>query len=83
VAFPVIFKLDRRSGRCDIISMAWLLGAPQTSPAGKAKSALEALLLNLAFRESKRPGFGVRLFVQGCVLAGCDYASNPLSGVGL
>lgn len=83
VAFPVIFKLDRTSGVCDIISMAWLLEPPQTQTIGKAKSALEGLLLNFASRESKRPGFGARLFVQGCVLAGCDYAANSLPGVGL
>ncbi|KAL3935028.1 MAG: hypothetical protein SGBAC_009374 [Bacillariaceae sp.] len=83
VAFPVIFKLDRTSGVCDIISMAWLLEPPQTQKIGKAKSALEGLLLNFASRESKRPGFGARLFVQGCVLAGCDYAANSLPGVGL
>lgn len=59
-------------------------GAPETPyNNGKSKSALEGLLTNFACRESKRPGFGVRLFVQGCVLAGCDYAANSLPGVGL
>jgi exonuclease-1 len=83
VPFPVLFKLDRRNGCCDVISMDWLLSAP-TSPAnGKPKTALEGLLLNFASREARRSGFGVRLFVQGCVLAGCDYAPNTLPGVGL
>ncbi|CAJ1940442.1 unnamed protein product [Cylindrotheca closterium] len=82
VAFPVIFKLDRTSGVCDIISMAWLLDPPKVQQIGKARSALEGLLLNFASRESKRPGFGARLFVQGCVLAGCDYA-HSLPGMGL
>lgn len=81
VAFPVIFKLDRTSGVCDIASMAWLLNPAKTRQMGKAKSALEGLLINFASRESKRPGFGARLFVQGCVLAGCDYAANSLPGM--
>lgn len=71
--------------------MDWLLSSnddqqqiSSTTVAGKKPpSALESLLRNLASRQSRRPGFGVRLFVQGCVLAGCDYAPNKLSGVGL
>lgn len=68
--------------------MDWLLNYQEgqdTSGTGnnKQKNALETLLINLASRQAKRPGFGVRLFVQGCVLAGCDYAPNKLSGVGL
>ena len=67
--------------------MDWLLnyqeGQESVVTTNKAKSALETLLLNLASRQAKRPGFGVRLFVQGCVLAGCDYAPNKLAGVGL
>lgn len=83
VAFPVIFKLDRTTGACDVISMSWLLEPSPTQQMAKAKSVLEGLLLNFASRELKRPGFGARLFVQGCVLAGCDYAANSLPGVGL
>lgn len=82
-AFPVLFKLDRNSGSCDVISMDWLLSSPPNPSNGKPKTALEGLLLNFASRETSRPGFGVRLFVQGCVLAGCDYAPNNLPGVGL
>ena len=67
--------------------MDWLLnyqeGQESVVTTNKAKSALETLLVNLASRQAKRPGFGVRLFVQGCVLAGCDYAPNKLAGVGL
>merc|ERR1719223_2129583 len=33
-------------------------------------------------RESRKPGLGARLFVQACVLSGCDYAPSQLSGVG-
>lgn len=86
-AFPVIYKLDRKSGACDVISMDWLLNYKEdhydATCGAKAKPALETLLRNLASREAKRPGFGARLFVQGCVLAGCDYAPNKLAGVGL
>lgn len=83
-AFPVIFKLDRHSGRCDVTSMEWLLSYKENQlPTGKQGSALETLLNNLGSREARKPGFGVRLFVQGCVLAGCDYAPNNLPGVGL
>lgn len=67
--------------------MDWLLSSKDNQvpcTAGKKPpSALESLLINLASRQSRRPGFGVRLFVQGCVLAGCDYAPNKLTGVGL
>lgn len=65
--------------------MEWLLAHQQTTAVTgkKAPSALETLLLNLANREARRPGFGARLFVQGCVLAGCDYAPNKLTNIGL
>jgi hypothetical protein len=84
VPFPILFKLDRSSGQCDVISMEWLLSPPPDDPNNMNKgSVLEILLKNLASRQARRPGFGVRLFVQACVLAGCDYAPNQLSGVGL
>ena len=84
VPFPILFKLDRSSGQCDMISMEWLLSPPPDDPNNMNKgSVLEILLKNLASRQARRPGFGVRLFVQACVLAGCDYAPNQLSGVGL
>jgi hypothetical protein len=67
-----------------MISMEWLLSPPPDDPNNMNKgSVLEILLKNLASRQARRPGFGVRLFVQACVLAGCDYAPNQLSGVGL
>jgi hypothetical protein len=81
----VIFKLDRGTGSCDVMNMDWLLSFAEdpSSMNKKAGSALETLLKNLGSRQKKRPGFGARLFVQGCVLAGCDYAPNRLSGIGL
>ena len=84
-SFPVLFKLDRHSGSCDIIDMGWLLSPPPHDNYAKKKdtSSLETLLRNLALRQFRRPGFGARLFVQACVLAGCDYAPSRLNGVGL
>jgi len=38
---------------------------------------------HMAFRQRTHPGRGERLFVQACVLSGCDYAPSLLSGVGL
>jgi 5'-3' exonuclease len=96
VPFPIIFKLDRNSGACDILSMEWLLSpATCTSapwnhhrPLGDSSesnrmSVLDAVLKTLADRELRDPGLGARLFVQSCVLTGCDYSPNLLSGVGL
>ena len=45
-------------------------------------SAFESIAQSLVFRESKNPGRGVRLFIQACCLAGCDY-SHSLNGIGL
>ena len=33
-------------------------------------------------RESRQRGSGARMFIQACVLSGCDYCPNRLSGVG-
>jgi 5'-3' exonuclease len=66
--------------------MDWLLSSPSEDPKAVSKkpgSALETLMKNLGSRQARRPGYGVRLFVQACVLAGCDYAPNKLSGIGL
>jgi hypothetical protein len=62
--------------------MDWLISG-SANKRGTSSNGLEGLLLNFASREARRPGFGVRLFVQGCVLAGCDYAPNMIPGVGL
>ncbi|KAL3924473.1 MAG: hypothetical protein SGILL_001029 [Bacillariaceae sp.] len=85
VAFPVLFKLDRSTGSCQMISMEFLLSAtPENSDkAMKSTSKLEEMIRRLASRQEKRKGFGVRLFVQACVLGGCDYTINNLDGIGL
>ncbi|KAL7428590.1 hypothetical protein ACHAXM_001506 [Skeletonema potamos] len=45
-------------------------------------SELLSYLRAFANREVTTPGAGVRLFVQACVLSGCDYVANNLSKVG-
>lgn len=47
------------------------------------KDKLETTLNEFAAIEARKVGRGVRLFVQACVLTGCDYSPNQLSGVGL
>jgi exonuclease-1 len=84
---PVIFKLDGQSGKCDIISMNWLFDAKYASfqdeeQKKKKASGIEAFLQTFATREERARGLGVRLFVQACVFAGCDYAPNELGGIG-
>jgi exonuclease-1 len=91
---PILFKLDRRNGNCTILSMRWLLDpiesiankniAPihNTTTNSSKKTEFEDVLKAFALRETREPGFGVRLFVQACVLSGCDYAPNQLDGVG-
>lgn len=88
-SFPILYKLDRDRGSCDVIAMDWLL-SPTTAPSNGAEgnpqkktTALDSILSSLASRETRRSGFGARLFVQACVLAGCDYAPSQLNGVGL
>jgi exonuclease 1 len=75
---PVICKLDKDTGSCDVVSMDWLLNYRKAQETAfsftKPGTSVEMSLLTLASHEAVRPGFGVRLFVQGCVLAGCDYA---------
>ena len=86
-SFPILYKLERNTGACDVISMDWLLN-PSLQPTisqleGKSGGALESILKSLSSRQVRRPGAGSRLFVQACVLAGCDYAPSRLNGVGL
>lgn len=92
VAFPVIFKLDRTSGNCDVISLDWLITPDErdlnaalsaSNQSQKKSNGLEAIVLAFAVRQLRHPGLGSRLFVQSCVLSGCDYAPNRLEGVGL
>jgi len=119
-SFPIIYKLDRDRGHCDVISMDWLLSsstlssslplrpsdddfgfssirrlltpreiAGETKKSGASKTkkaaggALLSHLLAMTSREARNGGSGARMFVQACVLAGCDYAPSQLAGVGL
>ena len=85
-AFPILFKLDRGTGDCDRISMDWLLSdsAPKSKTAVATKNNnLETILRRFATRQAVHKGFGVRLFVQSCILAGSDYSINTLDGIGL
>jgi len=86
VSAPVIFKLDRRSGICDIAIVDWLLNGTHSNEkdnSQKKTSALESICISFSHRQKKRAGEGVRLFVQACILAGSDYSPSKLSGVGL
>jgi len=82
---PVLLKMD--SGECDVVSADFLLRPATTRPQPHTKkrkkaSGLEPFIEAFALRENREKGLGVRLFVQACVLAGCDYAPNELTGVG-
>jgi 5'-3' exonuclease len=93
VSFPIIFKLDRKSGNCSILSMDWLIrpmqfrneksiAAAMTATSSKA-STVDTIFDILVGRQIQKPGWGTRLFVQGCVLAGCDYSPRgQIPGVG-
>jgi 5'-3' exonuclease len=87
IAFPIIYKLDRRTGNCDVISMAWLLNpvVPPIRPSHDKTnvSQLQVILDKLRLRQQQSPGWGARLFVMACVLAGCDYSPRQILGIGL
>jgi len=118
VAFPIIFKLDRNTGSCVVMSMSWLFSPassteqttqkygqvknyasnadkenkfpnPSSLPGShltlKKGSKLAQYLQSFQLKEKSSPGLGKRLFVEACVLAGCDYTTNTLSldGIGL
>ena len=94
VAFPIILKLDRSRGSCQIINMDWLLSSSILQPSQisndtkkkntqKKASTFLTTIRSFAFAERQCAGQGVRLFVQACVLSGCDYVANSISGVGL
>jgi len=112
--FPIIYKLDRNSGSCDVITMDWLLSsspddAPNDRPhldissmkrflpdmnqteckrekkGGSSRvkgNAFLSTLRHMYNKERKTPGSGVRMFIQACVLSGCDYAPSQLHKVG-
>jgi len=83
VAFPVLFKLDRKTGNCDRIKMDWLLSlSPEEARKPvTSNNTLEIILRRLAVKETYNKGSGARLFVQGCIMAGCDYRKN-IEGIG-
>ena len=89
--FPIIYKLDRDTGSCDIIAMTWLLSQKintgfdsnfGTEICSKSKSVLAGILRFIAFNERRKTGVGRRMFVQACILSGCDY-SPSMPGIGL
>lgn len=146
--FPIIYKLDKTDGSCDVVTMDWLLNPEYLPPSAKSKlrknrrdwedsptkksnpkkdtkhsseidyddlglapvrrqlpastnrkssngtskspkadsggpgAALLSSLRSFVTKEACNPGAGVRLFVQACVLSGCDYVSNRLTKVG-
>lgn len=70
---PILYKLERQTGACDIISMEWLLQS-SNSPTGdinpdvrktkgkekpKSKPGMEPMLKSMAFRQTVNPGRGV------------------------
>ena len=73
--FPIVYKLDRNSGNCQVYSMAWI-DSPNSIHGDKVSN-----LRFLAQQESRHKN-GRRMFVQVCVLAGNDY-TNGISGVGI
>ena len=81
-SFPILFKVDRNNGSCDILSMDRIISQQQSADNPKSSGIDQYMQLFVA-RELRDHGLGVRLFVQACVLAGCDYSPNELSGVGL
>lgn len=85
-SFPIVCKLDRRSGDCDIFSLEWLLNDSYPLPKVQQKEnqpQLQAIFGILRSRQLLKKGWGARLFVQACVLAGCDYSPRKVPGVGL
>jgi len=57
-------------------------GSSGSSDGNAGGNTLLSYLRSFANKEASIPGAGVRLFVQACVLSGCDYAPNRLSKVG-
>jgi exonuclease-1 len=53
-----------------------------SSKEGTTGAAFLSTLRSFAHKEANDPGAGCRLFIQACVLSGCDYVPNRLSKVG-
>ena len=90
----VIYKFNRNTGACQATRMDWLWKRPEDNDAKRGRpkpattsssshTAQQQIWSTLQTRERNDPGAGRRLFVQACVLTGCDYAPNELHGVGL
>eukprot|EP00977_Amphora_coffeiformis_P002339 scaffold437_cov159-Amphora_coffeaeformis.AAC.18 len=91
----VIYKFNRHTGACQTIRMTWLWDKDDGSGTNdngdedrvarksNHKTGQQQVWRILQSRERAEPGAGRRLFVQACVLTGCDYAPNELPGVGL
>lgn len=131
ISFPILYKLDRNTGQCEVWNMDWLLkpNSLTTTPsllndsntnnnvsttttkakfvtnrrrklnknsdpnsnnntsaaaAGNGSTAVKNFLMTINVRQQRYHGLGVRLFIQACILAGCDYApSTLLNGIGI
>ncbi len=132
-SIPIIYKLSRDDGSCDVLSMDWLFSCHETNkssisrnikphddqhqlyPSIKRYLPTAAITNNelsssfssktnrskkktttttttqpkllfhlqaMVTRESRQKGSGARMFIQACILSGCDYCPNKLSGVG-
>ena len=76
---PIIFKLDKESGTCDVICLDWLLPRslnardPDREKRLDCQTGVMPGFLRYIANAEKKNGTGRRLFIQACVLAGCDY----------
>jgi len=99
VPFPIIFKLDRDGGACEVICLDWFLikasSSSSSSSPPPSSSAVRpdynlldgvsgqfAGLLRFMTKHEQTSGHGRRMFVQACLMAGCDYVPS-LPGVGI
>ncbi len=88
---PNTLKMSHASHDEGLPSIRRNLLEPESSKTDKGKSnnkskmggAMLSHLRALTSREGRKKGCGARMFVQACVLSGCDYAPSQLSGVGI
>ena len=77
---PTKFRNERFSTNNNFIYNNALVDAKQSTKVSTIDTAFDILV----GRQIQHPGWGTRLFVQGCVLAGCDYSPRgQIPGVGL
>ena len=73
-----------RNGRCSTNNNNTQKNALVDTKQSTKISTIDAIFDILVGRQIQHPGWGTRLFVQGCVLAGCDYSPRgQIPGVGL